>query len=146
MNKKQLLAALLLVTNIIIFTMNSHEGSGWDSDNEQSRSPVEFHQTIQEHITKRELGPATREVLQLLTSIEENPHSSDALESLAVVEGVAGVILSLASFKGQSSTPVFRDLPERLSTLKEIIRCPSISPVRSGNPSNLDEDIMNNPQ
>lgn len=143
MNKKYLLAAFLAVTNICVFAMDRNQNSGWDSDEEQKRSVEETHLIIQEHIKNSNLGAATRETSQLLHAIEENPHSPDMLQSLAVVETVQGELLSLASFQGKRSSPIFRDLPQRVNALKNAIRYPSTSPVNQASPNNLDEDIAN---
>jgi hypothetical protein len=172
MNKKHLLAALLLVTNINIFTMDAHDeldlnfnneqettftrnasrGQGWDSDSddEKSRSPIELKETIQGYVNKNQLisnGLLTsiaNEASQFLRSIEENPHSSDALESLMVIEQIQPNLLSLASLKGQSASPIFRDFPTRVNNLRTTIECPSASPTRYSNTNNLDEDINHN--
>jgi hypothetical protein len=138
MNKKYLLFVFLLVANSDLFSMNSHEGSGWISDDEL---PRDIEQCIRDHIDNKNLGPAGRMASQMLRSIEENPHSSDSSKNLEAIQNIQSNLMELASFKGQSNSPIFRNFTQRVSSVAEVIRQPSTSPVRRAETKNEDENF-----
>lgn len=145
MNKKNVLLLFLLAINTHIFTMNSHEGVGWDSDSdtaEETVTPAKSVETrILRHINNNQLGPAGREADRLLQSIEKDPHSSSSADFMGAILAVKDPLIQLASFKGQSNTPPYRDFNSRVGSAQQTMESPSLSPARYIEASNTIEDI-----
>lgn len=140
MNKKYLLVVFLLVAHSLLFAMNSSEGSGWSSDEDDSLPP-DIELCIRKHIDDKKLGPAERMASKVLRSIEENPHSTDSSKNLGTLQTIQGPLLELASFKGQSNSPMIRDFASRVSSVAGVINQPSTSPVRRPETNNESENL-----
>jgi hypothetical protein len=147
MDKKNILLFFLLAINASTYTMHSHEGFGWNSDSDKDEETVTSAQSAQSrilsHINNSKLGPAGREAVRLLQSIENDPHSSSSADLMEAILAVKEPLIELASFKGQSNTPPYRDFNTRVNSAQQIIDSPSASPIRHTEAGNAMEDINN---